>query len=80
MAENTEIDLRDAVRCGSKRGGDTARGVEFGEMPLAVIEREGVAVEAVAAGERETGGGIESAANKADGFRSSGLAVDMPRL
>jgi hypothetical protein len=69
VAEDAEIDFRDAVRGGSERGGDAAGGFEFGDVALAVIEGERVGFKTVAACERKAGGGIEAAAEQADGAR-----------
>ena len=45
-----------------ERAGDAACGFQFDAMPLAIVERKRVAFEAGPAGVRETGGGVEPAA------------------
>ena len=62
MAERAQIDLRDTMFRGTQRRGDTARGFQFHAVPLAVVERERVALEAFPARIRQTGGGIEPTA------------------
>src|ERR1035441_9721261 len=47
---------------------DAARGFQFELVALAVIEGECVADEPVAPGQSQAGGGIEAAAEQADGF------------
>jgi hypothetical protein len=69
MAECAEIDLRDAMIGGAERSGYTFRRVEFDAMPLAVVEGKRIAIEAVAARRGEARGGIESAAEQANGFQ-----------
>ncbi len=68
VAEYTKIDPGDAMIVRVKCARDAARGLQFDPVPLAIIEREGVTVEALATGKCETGGGIESPAKQADGF------------
>ena len=69
MAEDAEIDLRGAVRGRAEGRSNVTRGIEFDDMPLAVVERERVALITIADGESEAGRGIESAAQEADCFR-----------
>ena len=47
---------------------DARRGFQFDAVPLAVIERERVALVAIAACQGQAGGGIETAAQQADGL------------
>ena len=49
------------VLLGAERGGHPARGVELAVVPLAVVERERVAVEALGPRDREGGGRVEAA-------------------
>src|SRR5579872_832610 len=53
---------------GAEEFRDASRGVELYTMALAVVEGEGVAIVTVAAGDAEAGGGIEAAAQQADGI------------
>src|SRR5580704_12143439 len=52
----------------AQAGGDLFRAFELDAMPLAVIERERVAIESIAARERQACGGIQAAAQQADSF------------
>jgi len=55
------------VPLGVEGGGDSGGRFELDLVPLAVVEGERVAGESFAAGVGETGGGIEAAAEEADG-------------
>ena len=61
-SEYAKADVRHQMPRGAERFRKARGGIEFVLVPLAVIERQSVAGEAVAAREREAGGGIESAA------------------
>ena len=59
--------MGDAKDMGPEVGGDTFGGGEFLVMALAVVEGEGVGFETFLASDGEAGGGIEAAAEEADG-------------
>jgi len=81
VAENAKVDFHDAVGRRVKYGCDAARGIEFRDVPLSIVERKRAAVETVASGEGEAGRGVESAAEKTDGFLVQfGHSHSMPGL
>ena len=51
---------------GAKRPGDLPGGLQFGTVPLAVVEGQAVAREALGAGDGEAGGGIEATGKEDD--------------
>ena len=61
-AERSQIDLNNLMLAHTEMPGHTRRGLELDPVPLAVIEGERVALEAVAAGHAQAGGGIQSSA------------------
>ena len=68
-AEHAQVELRRAMSGYADRFRHSPGGLEFDAMPLAVIERERVELEALAPGEREASGRIEPAAEQTDGFQ-----------
>lgn len=66
MAELAEVEGDDAVLGGAEPRSNPRGAIELDAVALAVVEGEGVAVEAIAAGERQAGGGIESTTQEAD--------------
>ena len=60
---------------GAQRGRDPPRGVEFEPVPLAVVERQGVAFKAVAPRDGQCGSGVETAAQKDDGLGRGGRHI-----
>jgi hypothetical protein len=48
---------------------------QFGAMPLAIIERQAIALEALASGNGETSSGIESAGEEYNGFLHHGARI-----
>jgi hypothetical protein len=60
-AKRGQVDGEDFVVDSMQRIGDFSCGVKFGGMPLAVIDAERVAVKLPVFGNRQRGGGIESA-------------------
>src|SRR5260370_7276465 len=66
MAELAEVEGDDAVLSSAEAGSNASGAIELDAVALAVVEGEGVAVEAIAAGERQAGGGIESTTQEAD--------------
>ena len=71
-AELAQVDVDDDVVLHAQRGRDAGRGLEFDLVALAVAEGHGVDVEALGLGDRECGGGVEAAAQQADGFLRCG--------
>lgn len=69
-AKRGQVDGEDFVICGTQRIGDFSCRVKFGGMPLAVIDTERVAVKLPVSGNRQRGGGIESAGQQHDSFVS----------
>src|SRR6266545_537533 len=65
-AELAEIDIEDDVLSGAEALRDPARGIEFGGVALAVTKRQRVAIEAIALGDRERGGGVEATGEEDD--------------
>ena len=61
-AEGPQIDLGHAMLAHAEVLCDARRRLQLDPMPLAVIERERVALEAVAPGDAQAGGGIQSSA------------------
>ncbi len=69
-----EVDIEDDVLGGAEVPGHTARGIELGGVALAVAKRQGVAIEALALGDGERGGGVEAAGEEDDcPFHGSGI-------
>jgi hypothetical protein len=56
------------VRSRAEVPGHTRRGFQLNAVALPVIEREAVALEPVASGNAQAGGGVEPSAEEADGF------------
>jgi hypothetical protein len=48
---------------------------QFSAMPLAVIERQAIALKALATSNGQTGGGIESTGEENDGFLGHGARI-----
>ena len=65
-AEDAQVDLGDHVPGHAGRRGDPPRGVELGHVPLAVLEAQGVRHVALALGDREHRGRVETAAQQDD--------------
>ena len=61
-AEGPQVDLDNLMLAHAKVPGHARRRLELDPVPLAVIERERVALEAVAPGHAQAGGGIQSSA------------------
>jgi hypothetical protein len=60
---------------GAQRQCDPLGGFQFGVVTLAVIERQAIAGKALAAGNGEAGGGIESTGEENDSRLHHGAAI-----
>src|SRR6266481_4440578 len=65
-AELAEVDIEDDMLGGAEALCYATRSIELGGVALAVAERQGVAVEALALRDREGGGGVEAAGEEDD--------------
>ena len=72
-AEEAKVDGGDLVLCRAETLSDFASRDEFDGMALAVIERETVAIEALAESQSESSGGIKAAAQKANRAGTGGV-------
>ena len=61
-AEGPQVDLNNPMLARAKVPSHARRSLEFNLVPLAVIEGERVALVAVAPGDAQAGGGVESSA------------------
>jgi putative hemolysin len=62
-----ELQAQHPVLAGGERFGHRRRGLQFGAMPLTVVDRQAIAGETVGAGERQRGRRIEPAGQEDDG-------------
>src|SRR5690606_13430405 len=69
-AKRSQVDGDDFVRGSIQCFGDFLSGLEFSAMPLTVIDAECVTIKLTVFGDRQRGGGIESAGQQYDGFGS----------
>ena len=69
-----QIEPDRAVLGGALRTGNVGCGLQFGPVPLAVVERQAVAIEACRVRDGECRCGIESAGEEYNGFLCQGVA------
>jgi hypothetical protein len=67
-AENAEIESESGVMEGTQGARDVFGGGEFVAMALAIVDGEGAACEAIAAGNGKSGGAVKAATEEDDGL------------
>ena len=74
-AELPQVDLKDSMLLHAERLANPLRRLQFKPMPLTVVDRQSVQVKPLLPSKCQHRGGIESAADKNNGFGGSGIHV-----